>query len=300
MPSFSQLLITGGSGFLGWNLARYAAKEYDVYFTYHKHPLAIQGCQESYHLDLQNLNEIEEVVEDVQPEVIIHTAALANADACEQRRSIAHAINVKGTRRLAECAENVGARFIYISTDMVFDGNKGYYTEKNCAKPVNYYGETKLLGEKAVRGIVSDYVIIRMALMYGHGNERNGCFTDWIRGGLQHQQQILLFTDQYRTPLFVSEGGKAIFELLERGIRNEIFHLAGRERIARYDFGQKFCQTFNYPQKYLHPIKMREVETVAKRGDDCSLDTTKIQHLLSFQLSDVTTGLNKMQQQENR
>ncbi len=284
---------------MGWNIARYSAKNYDVCFTYYKQPFLIKGCQDSYHLDLQNIEEIEEVVEVVQPGIIIHTAALANADVCEQRRSIAHAINVEGTRCLAECAEKIGARFVYISTDMVFDGNKGNYTEKDRATPVNYYGETKLLGEKVVREVSTDYLIFRMAVMYGHGNEKNGCFTDWIRRGLQRRSPISLFTDQYRTPLFAWEGGQAILEVLQHPVRNEIFHLAGSERITRYDFGQTFCRLFGYEEEYLHPVKMREIATVAKRGNDCSLDTTKISTVLGSQLSDVETGLKKMLQQES-
>lgn len=294
MSSYSQLLITGGSGFLGWNIARYATNDHDVYVTYHKHPIAINKCEDTYRLDLKNPETIEKVVEEVQPEVIIHTAAMADADLCEQRRSIAHEVNVKGTRYLAQCAEDIGARLIYISTDMVFDGKKGNYGEKDRPKPINYYGETKLLGEKAVKETVSNYLIVRMALMYGHGNEKNGCFTDWIRHSLQRQKQVALFIDQYRTPLFVQDGVRALFELIDQPVSNEVFHLAGQERLTRYEFGKKFCTIFGYEEQYLHQVKMQEIDMAAKRGCDCSLSNRKAQKFLSFQLSDVTGGLQKM------
>jgi dTDP-4-dehydrorhamnose reductase len=294
MPSYSQILISGGSGFLGWNLARYAARDYDVFLTYRKHRINVEGCEAPYHVDIRNKQSVEELLEDIQPEVIIHTAALANADDCQQRRPVAHAINVNGTRHLVECAEEIGARFVYISTDMVFDGDSGNYREEQRPKPVNYYGETKLLGEKVVQELSSNYLIVRTALMYGHGNDVNGCFSDWLYKGLHGQKAISLFTDQYRTPLYVRDGVKAIFELIDRQVKNEIFHLGGAERLTRYDFGKIFCDIWGFDERHLHPVQMKEIETVAQRGYDCSLKSDKIQQLLSFQISDVKSGLQHM------
>lgn len=293
MPNDSKLLITGGSGFLGWNLAKYAAELYEVFFTYGHHFITIEGCQE-YHLNLQDRSEIENLLEEVQPEIVIHTAALANVDICEKRRSLAHEINVAATTHLAKCAEELHCRFVYISTDLVFDGQTGHYTETDRPTPLNYYGETKLLGEKTVMSTMTDYLIVRMALMYGVGNGVNGCFTDWIRDGLEHKKPVQLYTDQYRTPLFVLDGVRALFELIEKPTRNEILHLAGKERLNRYDFGKKFAKIFGYEEQWIYPAKMQDVTTTAQRGRDCSLNTKKIQQLLSFQLSDVDTGLQKM------
>jgi len=293
MPKYSKLLITGGSGFLGWNLTKYAAEFYDAYFTYSQHPISIEGGQE-YHINLQNQSEVEELLEEVQPDVIIHTAALADVDICEKRRSIAHAINVAATSHLSKCAEELNCRFVYISTDLIFDGQAGNYTEADKPIPINYYGETKLLGEKAVMETATNYLIVRMALMYGIGNGINGCFTDWIRNGLEHKKPVPLYTDQYRTPLFVLDGVRALLELIEEPVKNEIFHLAGSERVSRYDFGKKFAQIFGYNEHLLHPTNMQDVVTLAPRGSDCSLNSARLQNLLNFPLSDVTRGLQKM------
>jgi dTDP-4-dehydrorhamnose reductase len=293
MARYAKLLITGGSGFLGWNLAKYTAELYEVSFTYSQHPVTIPECQE-YHVDLQNQTEVEELLEDLQPEVVIHTAALTNVDVCEKRRSLAHEINVAATSYLAKCAEELGCRFIYISSDLVFDGQKGNYSETDRPNPINYYGETKFLGEKAVMDISTNYLVVRMALMYGNGNGVNGCFTDWIRKGLEKKQSVPLYTDQYRTPLFVFDGIRALLELIEKPVKNKILHLAGRERLNRYDFGQKFTKIFGYNDQWLRPTKMQDVTALGQRGSDCSLNTKAIQSLLSFQLSDVNTGLQQM------
>ncbi len=294
MASFSQLLVIGGSGFLGWHLIKAAAAQYDVSWTHCQHALSIAESLDSYRMDIQQPDEIRTVIEQVEPDVIIHTAAMTNADLCETHRSLAYSMNVTGTRNVAECAEEVGATLIYISTDLVFDGVHGNYREKSATKPVNYYGETKLAGERVVKEVMSKYLIARVALMYGNGNGVHGCFTDWMRNGLQQGREVTLFTDQYRTPLYVNDAAQAILELAEHAPANETYHLGGSERLNRYEFGQKFCQIFGYDPKFLRAVTMNDMPSLVPRGADCSLNITKAQKLLSFELSDVATGLEKM------
>lgn len=293
--NYATLCITGGSGFLGWNLARQAAELYDVAFTYGQHPITIPECQE-YQLDLQDQQQIEAVLEDIAPDVIIHTAALANADLCETRRSVAHDVNVAATEHIAHCAENLGCRLIYISTDLVFDGEQGHYAEQDQPHPLNYYATSKLLGEHAVKSISSNYLIIRVALMYGKGNGVHGSFLDWMHHTLQAEKPLSLFTDQYRTPLFVHDAARALLEMIECPLKNDTFHLGGAQRMNRYEFGEIFARIFGYSSRLLQPVAMQDLPATAARGADCSLNSSKIQRELSFQLSDVTTGLTQLSQ----
>ncbi len=296
MPqNYSTLLITGGSGFLGWNLARQAAKSYDVSFTYGRHPVAIPHCRE-YHLDLHDHHQIEDVIKDIAPDAIIHTAALANADVCEKRRTVAYDVNVAATERIAQCAEDLNCRLVYISTDLVFDGQRGNYAEQDRPNPLNYYAQSKLLGEKAVKAVNSNYLIMRTALMYGQGNGIHGSFLEWMHRSLQSQQPVSLFTDQYRTPLFVGDAGHALLEIMERSAGNDTFHLGGGQRLNRYEFGEIFTHIFGYDPALLRPVTMHDVPSNAARGADCSLNSAKIQQELSFQLSDVTAGLQQLYQ----
>jgi dTDP-4-dehydrorhamnose reductase len=245
-------------------------------------------------MDLQDRHQIAEVVEEIEPDVIIHTAALANADLCERRKSIAYDVNVAATKHLAQCAEDIECRFLYISTDLVFDGQRGQYTELDTPRPVNYYGETKLRGEEAVQTNSRNYLILRTALMYGPGNGIHGSFLSWMQRDFQLQQPISLYTDQYRTPLCVYDGIRALLQIMETSIRNDIFHLGGGERINRYEFGKLFAQVFGYDSTLLLPVTMQEGASNVPRGADCSLNSEKIQHALPFTLSDVTLGLQQV------
>ncbi len=296
MSSYSQLLITGGSGFLGWNLAKLAVRTYDVAYTYWQHPIDIAGC-EAHHLDLHHTDQIDKVLSKIHPDVIVHTAALSNVDFCEKRRSMAYAINVRATRDLAHYAEDMGAAFVFISTDLVFDGTHGNYCETDLPKPCNYYAETKVQAERAVKDISTNYLILRTALMYGSSNGQNRCFTDWLREGVEQQTPLTLFTNQYRTPLYVRDGCQAILELIDSPLHNQLFHLAGSERLNRYEFGLQFAGIFGYDSQCLQAVKMEDVKKAATRGSDCSLNTKKVQEFLSFHLSDVNSGLHAMKEE---
>jgi dTDP-4-dehydrorhamnose reductase len=289
----ARLLITGGSGFLGWNLAQQAAESYDVAFTYAQHPMGIPHCQ-AYHLDLRDHQQIHALVTTLAPNVIIHTAALANADLCETHHSLAYDVNVAATEQIAQCAEELGRRLVYISTDLVFDGQRGNYGEHDRPRPLNYYAKSKLLGENAVKAVSSNYLIVRTALMYGQGNGMHGSFLDWMRQALHAARPLTLFTDQYRTPLYAYDAARALLEIIARPLRNETFHLGGGQRVSRYEFGEIFVKVFGYDRQLLRAVAMSDVPSQAARGADCSLNSQNIRQHLSFEPADIESGLRHL------
>jgi dTDP-4-dehydrorhamnose reductase len=303
------LLITGGSGFLGWNLIQVLTTDANVVATYHTHPFQLDGCQ-VFKVDLTERSQVTELINQIHPEVIVHTAALTSVAHCQKYREAAFAANVLATRYLIDAANTQQARFIYISTDLVFDGTKGRYTEHDSPNPLNYYAETKFLGEKEVRTHAENFLIVRVALMYGNGSSArsvpqksgrtggiSGGFCDWMHATLQNRQPLALFVDQYRTPLYVREGAEAIAALLEQNVRNVIFHIGGAERINRYEFGKKFAATFGYDESLLKSVKMTEIPEYSIYGADCSLDSSKIRRQLNIRFSNVVEGLEKMRRE---
>jgi dTDP-4-dehydrorhamnose reductase len=288
------ILITGGSGFLGWNATNGLRGLGSIVATYKKHELAANGCS-FVPLDLTDTHSIDRVLRTAEPDVIVHTAALTEIAYCQSRQQEAYQVNVEGTERLVKMANRYNVRFIFISTDLVFGGTKSFYLESDVAHPRNYYAETKLLAEGIVKAFSPRYIILRTALMYGDGSQYHGCFTDWMSETLENHQPIPLFIDQYRTPLFVGDAVRAIKELIRHDISGEVFHVGGSERVNRYEFGKKFVEIFGYDSRLLIPKKMSEVEGFSIYGNDCSLNSDKIKSTFpGLALSTVEEGLKTM------
>ena len=159
------ILITGGAGFLGGSLASILSLQIKTIITYSTSPVNQNGHFILLHLDITDKKKVEDLFCRYRPDVIIHTAAIANAAICENNKQYACSVNVCGVENIAIAAEKVNARLIYISTDNVFSGNKKFYAEEDGAEPSCFYGRTKLDGENIVISVCSDYCIARISLV---------------------------------------------------------------------------------------------------------------------------------------
>jgi dTDP-4-dehydrorhamnose reductase len=288
----TRILITGASGFLGSHLVKGLAKDTTVSGTFLKHREGIPPCG-SFLMDLTDPSSIRQALKERKFDVIIHTAAVTNPDQCEKNRRTAYQTNVQGTETLAEAARKEGALFIYISTDLVFDGKGRDYSESDPPRPCNYYAETKLKGEEVVQNLCGKWMVLRTALMYGWGNGFSSSFVDWLSQKLEAGEAGNLFLDQFRTFLYVGDAAPAIRTLLKRGVKNQVIHLGGPDRLSRFEFGKRFVDVFGYSRDLVRPIRMEDLEGVAPRGRDCSLNTERIKGL-GFQPLTVMAGLEAM------
>lgn len=288
-----KVLVTGASGFLGHHVALHVKGRYEVYGLYLTHPIVLEGCS-LVRLDLTNEGPVHALLGEVHPDVIVHTAVLGDADRCEWQPAEAHLVNVRGTENLARAAARVGARLIYISTDLIYDGTKGDYDEEDEPHPLSVYAETKLLGERRAAALCEQTLLLRLALMYGWGSAARSSFTDWLFERFTKGQEVTLFTDQYRTPLFVEQGAEVIGRLIEKPEVRGTFNMGGGERVSRYEFGLKFCQVFDLPYGLLKPITIETFGYVARRPKDCSLNSSKISTLLNVRPLTVEEGLKEM------
>ena len=268
-------LLVVGSGLLGNNLAKIAINEFTEFTTYNEHPLDIEGCK-SYYLNIANRMDVKTLIQKLNPDYIIHTAALTNVDHCERDKRLAWNINVEGTKHIAEPAQKIDAKLIYISTDYVFDGNEGMYKEDAPTNPIDYYGETKLEGEKVVKGL-RDYIIVRPSVLYGW-NPIKLNFVTWVMQGLKKGKVITIVKDQLNTPTLADNLAELILELIERD-ETGIFHISGSERINRYDFAIKIAEIFNLNKDLIKPITSDQLNWIANRPMDSSLDVSKISRI---------------------
>jgi len=293
-----RIMITGGSGFLGWNLCRELGKRHEVFGSYLQHPCVPDTCS-AFKLDVTSREEIRSCIEQMKPDVIIHTAAITNPDHCEKDRGLAKKVNSDASRIIASLSHEHSVRLIYVSTDLVFNGEKGSYTEDDEPAPVNYYGDTKLQGEIAVRELLPDGVILRVSLMYGWGNGIHGCFTDWMLSTLEKKEKLHLFTDQYRTPTFVNDSVIGFIKVAEDPQATGIFHLAGPERVSRFEFGRVFLNTFGFPDDLIQQVKQDEISALVPRPKDSSLSIRKFQEHYHFTPQGIKEGIRAMFEMRN-
>jgi dTDP-4-dehydrorhamnose reductase len=232
-----------------------------------------------------------------RPHGIVHLAVRGDLDGCQRNPDEAYRVNVQGTINVARAAAEVGARLIYISTDQVYDGAKGYYEETDPPYPLMVYGRTKLEGEHQAATLCPDVVILRLALLYGWGNPTRPTFIDWMLAQLQAGQEVPLFVDQYRTPLFVIQAAEVISRLIDMSEVRGVFNLGGAERLDRLSFGRKFCEVFALPSQLLKPVEMASTAAATPRPRDCSMRSVKISTLLGITLLTAEEGLRALQRQ---
>lgn len=282
-------MVTGASGLLGSKIISKAEKKYVVHPTH-----AIRSLfAKSLKMDITDKNEVKRVFGKVKPDIVIHTAAVTNVDRCENDKSYASRVNAEGTKILAEACNQAGARIVYVSTDYVFDGEKGLYTEEDMPNPVNYYGLSKLMGEKYVVELSERFVILRTSVLYGVHPEKPN-FVMWVIKSLKEKKRLTVVEDHYNSPTLANNLAEVILEIFDKQLKG-IYHTAGSERISRYLFALKIAETFNFDVNLIQPIQMSELKAwTARRPKDSSLCVDKIRKEIDTEFLGVTQGLREM------
>ncbi len=267
-----KLLITGASGFLGWHLCELASKKWDVYGTYFSHSLEIPGSK-LVKVDLTDFAELKRVFQEIQPSAVIHTAALSQPNYCQTHQEESRSINVTASLNIAGlCADN-SIRCVFTSTDLVFDGVKGFYKETDSVNPVNIYGEHKVMAEVGMLECYPQAAICRMPLMFGDATPTATSFLQSFLKTLQEGKELKLFTDEFRTPVNGKTAAEGLLLALEKV--QGIIHLGGKERISRYDFGALLVEIFAIPNAKITASQQKDVKMAAPRASDVSLDSSK-------------------------
>jgi dTDP-4-dehydrorhamnose reductase len=233
-----------------------------------------------------------ESMERSAPDVVVHTAAETDVDRCESERDLARRINVEGTANIADACSKVEAKVILVSTDYVFDGNKGNYSETDEPNPISFYGVTKLEAERIVSSTSSNSLIIRTSVLYGwHPSKLN--FATWILKGLRERQSLKVVNDHINSPTLADNLADAIRKAIMLDSEG-ILHIAGNERTSRFDFARRIAKRFDLDESLLIPVQMRDLNWVARRPRDSSLNVGKAEKELSIELLGVNRGLEEM------
>jgi dTDP-4-dehydrorhamnose reductase len=237
-------------------------------------------------MDITKQAQVNATVSRVAPDYVIHTAAFTDVDACETEPQRAWDINALGTKNVAEACEEHGARLIYVSTDYVFDGEEGPYSEEAPTRPINVYGESKLAGERFTLNS-SVNAIARVCVLYGP-NKPN--FVTWVLNSLRAHTPINVVTDQYNTPTYVGNCAHALLRMCELGLTG-VYHVSGREQLNRYAFACAIADIFALDKKLINGTTTDTLQQQARRPMNSSLRVEKAERALGMHLANVHEGL---------
>lgn len=286
------LLITGAGGLLGANLvleARTAGLQVTAVDL--GHPVRLAGVT-SVTADLARPGAARRVLEAQPPEWVIHCAAATSVDGCEEDPRTALRLNRDMAGQVAQAARAVGARLAHISTDAVFDGEAGPYSEQDAPRPINVYGASKLEGELVVQVEHPEAVVVRTNI-YGWNAQPKHSLAEWFLARLEAGQACPGFTDAWFTPILVNDLAARLFELLRLGAGG-LVHMAGGECVSKHGFGRSLARAFGLDPQQVRPAQGAAAGRAARRGARLCLDCRRAEGLLGAPMPGVEAGLARL------
>lgn len=300
-----KVFITGANGLLGQKLVTVFSSENRVlgcdlqpeFFL--SQPKLSKGFFEYGKIDISDKEKLETFISSFKPEVIINSGAFTDVDGCEVEKDKAWKVNVEGVKNLAFLCKEFEIKLVHLSTDYIFDGKNGPYSEDEPPNPLGYYGLTKLESEKIIKNNLTDYIIVRSNVLYGKGVKVKKNFVLWVIDKLKNNENIKIVTDQLNNPTLAFNLAQAIAELVEKNFVGTV-NIAGSEYLSRYDFAKKIALKFNFNKMKMSSIKTEELKQKAPRPQKGGLKIDLAKKLLSTKLLNVDEGLEYMKKQSTQ
>ncbi|MCA1628891.1 MAG: SDR family oxidoreductase [Acidobacteria bacterium] len=283
------LLITGGSGFVGQNLAGYFGPRRQTVATYLTHAPVDTASAQSVRLDVRDAEAVFSVFERVLPEVVIHAAGNKNLVFCEEHPDEAHRINALGTRNVARACREFGASMIYLSTDLVFGCVEGGYREDDVPRPALAYGRSKLEGERLALEELNDLAVCRSGGIFG----RDSPLLKWLSAEVEAGRSVECFVDVFNTPTYVEN----LAEMMDAVIRKRlvgVYHTVGRERVSRFEFFRSYADTFGLDASLLSPVSSAGLKEKLLLQPDASLSAERTAERLGVAFNSVAEGFVRL------
>ena len=289
-----KILITGANGLLGQTIVKQLLeKNYNVIATGRGND-RIDVSTEGYlykELEITDGPAIEQFIREQRPQIIVHAAAMTQVDECESNKQDCYNINVTATRFIIDAAKTVGSRFIFVSTDFVFDGISGPYSEDDECGPVNYYGSTKMVAEKAVMESDLNYAIVRTILVYGIAPSTGRTnILGFVKQNLETNKPIKMVTDQVRTPTFVDDLARGIILIIEKNGKG-IYHLSGEQEMTPYDIAVETARYLGLNEKLISKSSSEEIKQPAVRPAKTGFNISKAKRELGYKPRSFQEGL---------
>jgi dTDP-4-dehydrorhamnose reductase len=286
-----RVLIVGGTGFIGGNLAMLAREQSGVVVFGHSnlHELDKIHCRRT---DITKREELLTAMAEVAPVVVVNAAAISIIDFAEKNQDLAWKVNVIGAVHVAEGCKANNAKYIFFSSDAVFEGTAGDYREQDTPNPVNFYGKTKAEAERRVLSIHPNSVVIRVSLVLGYPVTGGNAFYVSLEDHLRKGQETTVPTQEVRTPVDVFTLCESVLELAENDYTG-IIHIGSIESISRYDLARKVAQAMGYEPDLIKPKKAGQLADRALRHRNGIISVQAAQRILRTKMLDVDRSIQR-------
>jgi dTDP-4-dehydrorhamnose reductase len=286
-----RILVTGASGLLGLNLALEAAKDHQVFGTINNHAIRTDAFT-VLQVNLLAEGAMEKLLDQTQPDWVIHCAALANLEDCEANPALAKQLNTFLPAKLAAHVARGGARLVHVSTDAVFDGQKGDYSEQDAPNPLSVYARTKLAGERGVAEADPEAIVARVNL-FGWSLSGKRSLAEFFFNNLSAGKGVMGFTDVFFCPLLVNDLAIIFMKMLRKNLKG-LYHVVSRECLSKYDFGMRLAQRFELDQRLISPASVEQGGLAAARSPRLTLRVDRLADALGEQPPDIGAGMQRL------
>lgn len=289
-PREKKVLLTGASGLLGINLGLQASGRYRISGVTNSHSL-LNPPFEVISADLSVPGAFGRILERVRPDFVIHTAALAHIDICEKKPEVSRRVNAELPGEVAIACERHSLGLAHISTDAVFDGSRGNYTEDDTPNPQGIYARDKLAGELAVVAAYPQAIIARVNF-YGWSLLARRSLAEFFYYNLSSGQRVKGFTDVLYCPLLVNDLADTLLEMLEKQLRG-IYHVLSSECLSKYQFGLNIARSFGLDESLIEPVSVEDGGLVARRSPNLTASVAKLEAALGHAMPGQAAGVAK-------
>ncbi|MBN8653381.1 MAG: NAD(P)-dependent oxidoreductase [Cytophagales bacterium] len=297
-----RILITGANGLLGYKLVQLLAYRGDVITiaTARKKPADIPAGVYFAELHITDKAQTISVVKDTRTDVVIHAAAMTQVDQCETEREKCWSANVHGVENIIEACAQANAHLVHVSTDFIFDGTYGPLDETAIPNPVNYYGESKLAGEKLIQQSKINWAILRTVLVYGVTPDMSRSnIVLWVKKNLEEGKTINVVNDQWRTPTLAEDLAMGCYLAASQKAKG-IYHISGKEMLTPFEIANQTAEYFNLNKALIKPADSSTFTQPAKRPPKTGFIIAKAQQELGYKPHTFTEGLGVLAAQLRR
>ena len=289
-----KILVLGGSGLIG-NFFIHNSTDHEIITTFNKNKINTPNII-SKKINLpDDWDKLQNLILEKKPDVILNTMAFSNSDFCETNKEKVYALHVQVTEKITTLCSKINSKIIFLSTDYVFNGQKGNYVETDETNPINYYGHSKDLAEKIILKNENN-LVLRTSMVYGSSSKVR--FLRYVIENLSNNQEINTYDDIFNSATNLSELTNGISKAIEFNA-NGIYHMVGSSCVSRFDFATAVAKVFNFNEELIKHVSINSAKLKAERPVNACLNNSKAEKTFDIKFSSINEGIKQVYEDKN-